>query len=108
MTGLGVNELRDEIGADSFDEVAEMFLDEADEAVQRLDLGRGAKALEADLHFLKGSALNLGFSDLSELCHQGERAASLGRLDFDLSALTRVYQASKTAFAAGLAARLSA
>lgn len=96
-----VNELRDEIGSDSFDEVAVMFLEEADEAIARLDRSKGAKALESDLHFLKGSALNLGFQTLADLCQIGERLAASGSVAIDLDQVVDVYTASKRAFNTG-------
>ncbi len=96
-----VNELRDEIGADDFDEVATMFLEEADEAIARLDAAKGAKSLESDLHFLKGSALNLGFQRLADLCQIAERLAAAGSVEVDLAAVIDAYEASKCAFDAG-------
>ena len=93
-----VKELRAEIGADDFAEVAAMFLEEADEAVARLTPGLTAKAMEADLHFLKGAALNLGFVALSGLCQDGERRAAVGDTGVDLAAVCATYQASKAAF----------
>ena len=97
-----VRELRAEIGADDFDEVAVMFLEEADDAVARLTPGLSAKAMEADLHFLKGAALNLGFDALSGLCQDGERRAAGGDTNVDLSAVRDTYFASKAAFTSGV------
>lgn len=97
-----VKELRGEIGADDFAEVVEMFLSEADEAVSRLKPTLTAKAMEDDLHFLKGAALNLGFDALSALCQDGERRAAAGSTDIDLTAVCRVYDDSKSAFQTGL------
>jgi HPt (histidine-containing phosphotransfer) domain-containing protein len=97
-----VKELRSEIGADDFSEVAEMFLQEADEAVARLMPGLSAAAMEADLHFLKGAALNLGFDALSGLCQDGERRAAAGDTGVDLDAVRSTYFASKSAFEGGL------
>jgi histidine phosphotransfer protein HptB len=97
-----VTELRSEIGAEGFAEVVALFLEEADEVVTRLAVVSGAKALENALHFLKGSALNLGFSDLSRLCQEAERLAAAGDGAIDLCAVTRCYAASKTAFETGL------
>lgn len=97
-----VRELRSEIGADDFAEVTAMFLDEADEAVSRLSPGLSAKAMEADLHFLKGAALNLGFVALSNLCQEGERRAAAGDTGVDLEAVRRTYGNSKAAFESGL------
>jgi histidine phosphotransfer protein HptB len=94
-----VKELMAEIGPDDFAEVAELFLEEADEAIGRLTAGASAKALESDLHFLKGSALNLGFADLAALCQDGERRAAAGDTALDLAAVHRCYADSKRAFA---------
>ncbi|MEI6096890.1 MAG: Hpt domain-containing protein [Alphaproteobacteria bacterium] len=103
-----VKELRGEIGCDDFVEVVEMFLTEADEAVSRLIDSRTAKAIEADLHFLKGAALNLGFVALSALCQDGERRAATGSTDVDLAAVYRVYNDSKCTFESGLDRALAA
>lgn len=97
-----VKELRTEIGADDFSEVAAMFLEEADEVVARLSPGLTAKAMEADLHFLKGAALNLGFDALSALCQDGERRAAGGDTSVDLTAVCSAYFASKAAFEGGV------
>ena len=97
-----VKELRAEIGADDFSEVAVMFLEEADEAVSRLSPELTAKAMEADLHFLKGAALNLGFDALSGLCQDGERRAAAGDTAVDLEAVRSTYFASKAAFEGGM------
>ena len=103
-----VKELRGEIGADDFAEVVEMFLEEADEAVTRLAPTLTAKAMEADLHFLKGAALNLGFVALSGLCQDGERRAAAGSTEIDLTAVVQVYTESKLAFQTGLDQALAA
>lgn len=64
--------LRGEIGEDGFEEVLEMFLRESEEVVARLATQSEGALSEADLHFLKGSALTLGFDDLADLCRQSE------------------------------------
>ena len=97
-----VKELRAEIGAGDFMEVAEMFLEEADAAVGRLTPDLSAKAMEADLHFLKGAALNLGFTALSGQCQEGERRAAAGDTGVDLVKLRDTYFASKAAFECGM------
>ena len=96
-----VRELRSEIGPDDFDEVVSLFLEEADEAIARLSLGGGAKALAADLHFLKGAALNLGFDTLSALCQDGERRAGVGDLSVDLEAVRDAYATCRGEFEDG-------
>ena len=92
-----VLELRNEVGAEDFDEVVELFLDEVDETISLL--GQANRSLEHDLHFLKGSALNLGFEEFSELCRAGEAAAAAGHADtVDTGAVIASYQASRAAF----------
>lgn len=94
-----VDELRAEIGADDFAEVVALFFDEADEVVQRLAALADPAALEGELHLLKGSALNLGLSELAALCQSGERAARAGQgASVDVSAVSASYRASKAAF----------
>lgn len=98
-----VSELRDEIGADDFVEVAEIFLEEVDGEIAALRAGCPADALEARLHFLKGSALNLGFRDFAALCQTGESAAANGQAgSVDVAAIIAIFDASKQAFVTGL------
>lgn len=98
-----VQELRDEIGDDGFVEVADMFLEEAEQAVAALVAGVAATEIEGQLHFLKGSALNLGLADLAMVCHEGERAAALGQASkVDAGEIAAVYQASRAALLARL------
>lgn len=93
-----IAELTEEIGAEDLAEVANVFLDESDEVVEKLKSGQTSNIAEA-LHFLKGSALNLGLTTLAQLCHEGEQAATKGTTTpLDLEELTRVYEASKVAF----------
>jgi len=100
-----IKELRAEIGEDDFGEVVEIFLEEVEEGIERLKSGLGDEALAVELHFLKGSALNLGFHSFSIRCQAGETAASEGKKDqVDLSGLIACYQDSKNAFEQGLSA----
>jgi len=101
-----VAELRDEIGEEDFAEVTELFLDEADEVVAGLSDLADAESLQAALHFLKGSALNLGFRDLALLCQQGEKAPDMA--PEALGRLTACYEASRDGFLSGLKARSAA
>ena len=64
--------LREEIGADGFEEVVSLFLQESAEVVERLGGQRPGDLSAEDLHFLKGSALTLGFDDLADLCRRAE------------------------------------
>ncbi|MFN3937592.1 MAG: Hpt domain-containing protein [Gemmobacter sp.] len=96
-----VRALREEIGQDGFEEVVEMFLDEVDAAVARLEAVGSSAALEEDLHFLKGCALNLGFEQLALLCQQAERSAGAAAA-VDVGAVIGSYRAARAAFLAGL------
>lgn len=72
-----LRELREEIGAEDFAEVVEVFLEEAETMVEDL-AAAPPEALEAALHGLKGTALNLGLSELAALCQSGESLAAAG------------------------------
>ncbi|GAB5434504.1 Hpt domain-containing protein [Ruegeria sp. TM1040] len=93
-----VRELKEEVGDDGFEEVIELFLEEVEDVINKLKSGDRSQ-LEQDLHFLKGSALNLGFQEFSDLCFQGERMAATGQADaVDLTRVMSSYTASKTSF----------
>lgn len=97
-----VCELRDEIGTEDFAEVVQLFLEETERVVKTLGKDKSANAIESALHFLKGSALNLGFRDLAALCQIGEKAAAMGRCEtIDLGQVVVIYERSKKAFTAG-------
>jgi HPt (histidine-containing phosphotransfer) domain-containing protein len=99
-----LNELRDEIGEDDLADVVTLFLDEADDVVLRLSSRMSDEEMESQLHFLKGSALNLGLAGLAGLCQDGERKAEQGQgATIDLDAIKSVYEASKIAFLGALA-----
>lgn len=91
-----VKDLQSEIGEDDFLEVLEMFLEEADEVVAHLDGTADLATVESRLHFLKGSALNLGLTALATLCQSGEKSAAMGQAALvDVREVTASYQASK-------------
>jgi hypothetical protein len=64
-----VNELRGEVGEDDFADVVTIFLEETGDILARMSGGQTIDSYRADLHLLRGSALNLGFADLAALCH---------------------------------------
>lgn len=107
-----VAELRDEIGAEDFDEVLALFLSEVDSAVG------GLKALcdaalpapvEEQMHFLKGASLNLGFTELAELCAHGEAEAAAGRpQDVSPQEVRHCFDASCSRFQSEYEARFAA
>lgn len=98
-----ISELQNEIGAEDFGEVVELFLDEVEAEIEELRVSTNPAALEAQLHFLKGGALNLGFSDFSQHCQNGESAAARGEHeDVNLDTILKSYEASKIEFLAAL------
>lgn len=97
-----VEELRIEIGTDGFAEVADMFLEEAEVAVQALTTAIRINEVETQLHSLKGSALNLGLVDLAGICHMAERLATLGK-PVDTAGIAAIYRASRTLLLTGIA-----
>lgn len=98
-----VAELREEVGEEDFEEVVELFLDEVDAEVDNLCNDQDATALASLLHFLKGSALNLGFQEFSDLCSAGERrAGQCDAGDIDVDAIRLCYQASRAEFVSRL------
>ncbi|MFN3824777.1 MAG: Hpt domain-containing protein [Pseudorhodobacter sp.] len=101
-----VAELRDGIGEADFAEVVELFLEEADEVVAGLASLDSAESRQAALHFLKGSALNLGFQDLARLCQQGEKAREMP--PEALSGLIDCYRRSRDGFVTRLRAASAA
>lgn len=93
-----VNDLRTEVGAESFDEIVSLFLLETDQVVTRLPNLTDSRSVAHDLHFLKGSALNLGFAELAQICHLGESCAASGSDDVALDSVISTYHQSRHAF----------
>lgn len=94
-----IQELKEEIGEDDFAEVAEMFMNEVEHVIGRLQLAPNPETYESDLHFLKSSALNLGFACLAGLCETGERQSASGEAgNVELAPIFACYEASKAAF----------
>ena len=101
-----VTELREEVGAEEFAEVVDLFLDEVETTLARL--GEAPGQLEDELHFLKGSAWNLGFREVGALCQDGERQCAAGRGgSVEIGAVRDSYARSKQAFMARAAEFLS-
>jgi HPt (histidine-containing phosphotransfer) domain-containing protein len=90
-----VNDLHREVGPEDFDEVVTLFVDEVEKALDALDPFQPSPE---HLHFLKGSALNLGFTALAQQC------APPG----DTAALRACFAESKASFLSELPQRLAA
>ena len=94
-----IEELKSEVGEEDFAEVLEIFLEEVEEVMTTLQSGISSGQYESTLHFLKGSAMNLGFQALAELCKSGERHSAEGQFDrVDIGQVIMCYNTSKTAF----------
>ena len=66
-------ELRHEVGTDDLTEVIALFCEEVEETLDRI-ISHPSASLGDDLHFLKGSALNIGMSEVGQLCLEAEKA----------------------------------
>lgn len=98
-----VVELHDELGAEEFNPVLEMFIDEVEGVVMRLQSDDAAE-LESSLHFLKGCAWNLGFAEFGAICQRGEAMAARGSAQqVSIDELVACYSTSKQMFIRDLA-----
>lgn len=97
-----VADLKSDVGADAFEEVVALFLEEVEEAISHLNAAKRADGLPDALHFLKGSALNLGFESFARACAAAEKTcAAAGGAMVQISDLVDCYQQSKRAFLSG-------
>ncbi|WP_417205950.1 Hpt domain-containing protein [Antarctobacter sp.] len=105
-----VDELVDEIGPEDFGEVADLFLEEVENAITHLESGEGNPVVtEEQMHFLKGASMNLGFETLAQLCRAGEKAAAAGTPEAVSPAEVRkAFEESRIQFQKGLPDRLAA
>ena len=103
-----IAELRDEVGAEDFEEVLDLFMSEVEDCLAQLDGTASAQKLEEDMHFLKGSALNLGFRAFAELCQNGETASAQGNTDaVDVAHVQTLFTASKSEFYKDVTAKVA-
>jgi HPt (histidine-containing phosphotransfer) domain-containing protein len=102
-----VNTLRADIGEDDFQDVVDLFLDEMDENIARLDAAMAPDALGELLHFLKGSALNLGFRRFASRCAEYERQVRTeSETAVEPAELAQIYLQSRSVFLQGLETRM--
>lgn len=66
-----IEELKAEVGDEDLHEVFDLFLEEVRSVLDGLTPDDPA-ALRRDLHFLKGSALNIGMTEVGALCAEFE------------------------------------
>ncbi len=70
-----IAELKAEVGEDDFAEVFDIFCEEVEEVLDALPTIPQAE-LPGKLHFLKGSALNIGLDAVGERCRLEEKKLS--------------------------------
>ena len=98
-----VMELREEVGPSEFEPVLELFMDEVEEIVMRLSRDDPAR-LARDLHFLKGSAWNLGFAEFGAQCQECETQSLRGQPNaISIDQIVSCYARSKQLFMRDLA-----
>lgn len=103
-----VKDLRSEVGSDDFEEIIAMFLEETDAVIAGITKAKSTRSLESELHFLKGSALNIGLASFARLCQQGEKVASSGTLPVDLDEIVQAYWRSRNDLLAQLSSQVAA
>jgi HPt (histidine-containing phosphotransfer) domain-containing protein len=97
-----VEELRCDVGDDDFEEVMSLFLEEVEAVMAGLGTSSDSTAAARDLHFLKGSTMNVGFAALARMCSEGEAAALAGRVDeIDFAAIRESFSRSRAELQAG-------
>lgn len=95
-----IRELRREIGDDGVQEVTSSFREEAEETLEEL-AGMQDRAARAErLHFLRGGALNLGFTEMARLCAGAEKAPGATCPDD----IARAFEAARRELARALSA----
>ena len=90
-----IAELKAEVGEDDFAEVVALFCEEVEETLSELD-GTRQDAIAGKLHFLKGSAQNIGLAEVGAICLEEEmRLKSDPTARPDVARLQAAYAASK-------------
>lgn len=100
-----VKQLEEDVGSEDLADVVTLFLSEVDEAVEALQSlpKDAAPEVAAALHFLKGSAFNLGFQEFGDYCATGETQAHGGDTEsVSFQTVEQLYADSKTMFLAEL------
>lgn len=90
-----ITELQEEVGEDDLAEVLQLFCEEVEEALSALST-TDAETLKGHLHFLKGSALNIGLDQVSTLCREAEQTlASNPQSNILVEAIRSAYQSAR-------------
>lgn len=95
-----VKQLEADIGTAEFNNVVALFLDEVDSEVELLRTAvASADTLKSKMHFLKGSAYYLGFTEFGDICTRNEILAGTGSPEkIDLARLIAVYEQARLQF----------
>ena len=92
---IRIAELKAEVGEDDFAEVVALFCEEVEEVLAELHLVAPDKIL-GSIHFLKGSAQNIGLARVGEICLEEERRLRADPdLRPDVARIREAYAASK-------------
>lgn len=97
---MRVAELREEVGEDDFDEVVTLFLEEVADSLAPLRSDPICSDPAPFLHALRGSAANLGFAPVGQICEILE--AKCTGAPMDLAAVVKAYDTSCAEFMADL------
>lgn len=98
-----VAQLRQDVGVEDFGEVLDIFFEEVEEVTAQIAQAIPPGDLGKHLHFLKGSASNLGFTEFSEACQKGETLCDKGAENqVNIPEILTVYSGSKQAFFSGI------
>lgn len=90
-----IAELKDEVGADDFEEIVTLFCEEVEEMLDELSTTSPTQMADK-LHFLKGSALNIGLDAVGEMCRNAENRLKTNRdAAPDIAAIRKLYLASR-------------
>lgn len=98
-----VKSLRNDLGHEEFLAVVELFFQENDPVVQKLNHTASAAESQSNFHFLKGTATYLGFSEFAALCARNEDKAISGTLNaLDIGETVASYADSKAKFSTSM------
>lgn len=96
-----IRQLEEDMGAEDLGDIVEVFLSEVEAALS--DVARNPPTepedMAARMHFLKGSAYNLGFEAFGSYCAKAEEAAHAGNTsEVSVTKARRLYSESKEIF----------
>lgn len=93
-----IEELKEDFGPDGLEDLLPVFVEEIQTAIAELSSDCGNQDIAAKAHFIKGSAANLGLTELTKLCAEIESGIEKP----DAPALSDLFSKSLAALRAGL------